>query len=231
MSLSSILKLPEPINQHIKIFFYEHEDLHSPVINAACNQKIWEKKLFNIYKDLIQPDHTVVDVGAFIGSHTLIFSKLAHKGKVIAFEPCRKPYEALVKSIVHNNMDNITLHKNVVTNIKDSDERMGSTYDGDSSIQRLRPRKKFLEYETIKTTTIDSFNLDRCDLIKIDAEGAEYLVLEGAKNTINKHRPIIFFETFRKPQGEHIRKLEEWTNDNFYKYTWLKGDDYLLESI
>lgn len=231
MSLSSILHLPEPINEHIKIFFYEHAELHSPVITAACNQKIWEKKLFNIYKNMIQPDDTIVDVGAFIGSHTLIFSKLAHNGNIIAFEPCRKPFEALTKSLDYNDMKNVKLLKNIVTNKINDEEIMGSTYDGDSSIQRLRPRKKFLEYETIKTTTIDSLNLKRCDLIKIDAENAEWLVMEGAENTINKHRPIIFFETFKKPNGEHLRKLEEWTIDHYYNYTHLKGDDYLLESI
>ena len=42
--------------------------------------------------------------------------------------------------------------------------------------------------------SIDSLDLERCDYIKIDVEGAEILVLTGALNTINKYHPIIFFE-------------------------------------
>lgn len=229
MSVSSMLRIPAPVNKHIKIFYYQHET--SPVITAACNNRIWEKKLFNLYKDMIQPHHTIVDVGAFIGSHTVIFSLMAHKGKVIAFEPCRKPYESLSKTIDYNKMDNILLLKNVVTNKVGEEEVMGSTYDGDSCIRKLRAKKRFVEFENVKSITIDSFNLERCDILKIDAENSEYLVLEGAAETIKKHRPIIFFETFRKGNGEHLTKLDQWTKENFYKYTWLKGDDYLLESI
>ena len=137
----SLVKIPEPINKHIRVYYYEHAQLHSPVINAATNGKIWEKKLFNIYKDLIQPNYTIVDVGAFIGSHTLIFSILANQGKVIAFEPCSKPFEALTKSIEQNRLKNITLYKNVVSDKNNVEETMGSTYDGDSALIHCRPER------------------------------------------------------------------------------------------
>ena len=226
---SSLLYLPEPIKKHIKIFSYDNAE--SKVIAAALQGKLWEKKLYKIYKDLINPTDVVIDVGAFIGSHTVAFSYLAHQGKVYAFEPCRKPYDALSKTLEINHMDNVTLYKSAVTNKISNDEVMGSTYDGDSFIKRLRCSKKCKEEETVNTLTIDSLNLNRCDLIKIDVEGGEWEVMEGAQATIDNYRPDIFFETFRKPNMGHTKKLTDWCTENFYNWTHLKGDDYLLQSI
>jgi len=226
---SSLLYLPEPIQKHIRIYSYDNPE--SKVISAAQQGKLWEKKLYKIYKDLINPTDVVIDVGAFIGSHTVAFSHLAHQGKVYAFEPCRKPYDALSKTLSHNHMDNVTLFKSAVTNKISNDEVMGSTYDGDSFIKRLRCSKKCKEEETVNTLTIDSLNLDRCDLIKIDTEGAEWETIEGAQATIDNYRPDIFFETFRKPNMGHTKKLTDWCTENFYNWTHLKGDDYLLQSI
>ena len=41
---------------------------------------------------------------------------------------------------------------------------------------------------------MDSLNLERCDFIKIDIEGAEYLAFLGGENTIKKFKPVIAFE-------------------------------------
>ena len=222
----SLLYLPAPIEKHIKIYTFDNAD--SKVIAAAKQGKIWERKLFKLYKIMIQPNDVVVDVGAFIGSHTVAFSHLAKE--VHAFEPCRKPHDALSKTLAINKMDNVTLYKSAVTN-KIGEDVMGSTFDGDSFIKRVRCSKKSQEEESVPTVTIDSLNLERCDLIKIDTEGCEWLVLEGAQETIDNYRPIIFFETFRKQHMAHITHLNEWCSENFYNWIHLKADDYLLTSI
>lgn len=225
----SLLYLPEPIRKHIKIYSYDNPQ--SKVISAAKQGKLWERKLYKIYKDIIQPTDVVVDVGAFIGSHTVCFSHLANQGKVFAFEPCSKPYQALCKTLEINHMDNVNLFKSAVTNKNGNDEIIGSTHDGDSFVKRIRCSKKSREEETVTTLTIDSLNLERCDLIKIDVEGCEWEVLEGAQTTIETHRPVIFFETFRKAEKAHLNKLQEWCTLNYYNYEWLKADDYILTSI
>ena len=48
--------------------------------------------------------------------------------------------------------------------------------------------------ESITIKTLDSFDLPGLDFMKIDVEGAEGLVLQGAEQTIRKYRPVIFFE-------------------------------------
>jgi hypothetical protein len=60
--------------------------------------------------------------------------------------------------------------------------------------------------------TLDSYNFDKVDFIKIDVEGYEPEVLEGAKQLINRHRPIIFFEVnlpeLRKHGRQSLSRLE-----------------------
>jgi hypothetical protein len=48
--------------------------------------------------------------------------------------------------------------------------------------------------EIIKIRTLDSLDLPGLDFLKIDVEGAEGLVLQGAAQTIKKYKPVIFFE-------------------------------------
>jgi hypothetical protein len=58
----------------------------------------------------------------------------------------------------------------------------------------------------VRTMTIDSFGLDRVDLIKMDIEGMELEALAGAMAIIQKHKPVLFIETIKidKMQLERI---------------------------
>jgi FkbM family methyltransferase len=48
--------------------------------------------------------------------------------------------------------------------------------------------------EHLQVLTIDSMNLQGCDYVKIDVEGAENLVLMGARETLREYKPTICFE-------------------------------------
>ena len=65
---------------------------------------------------------------------------------------------------------------------------------------------------------------EKIDLIKIDVEGFEFEVLCGAKETIEKYKPVIVIEVFKKNK---IR-LNEWCKINNYIVESLKAEDYLL---
>ena len=69
--------------------------------------------------------------------------------------------------------------------------------------------------EVIETTTIDNMNLDKCDLIKIDTEGAEPLVLMGAQETIKKFKPVIIFENNYKKLNEDYIKIFDVSKNSF----------------
>jgi len=132
----------------------------------------------------------VFDVGAYIGTHTIYISKFGSPEKVYAFEPDSRSFKLLKKNIEANELDNVVpINKGVwefdgTVNFKiaDASNRGVSKVDyaGDTTIQ---------------VVSLDKFCSDgKCDCIKIDIEGNELKVLEGAKKIITDNRPILAIE-------------------------------------
>jgi len=210
-----------PNNKLIEFYYYSENN--SSVINSIKNGKIWEKKLYDIYKKILNKKSIVVDIGAFIGSHTACFSTLAKE--VYAFEPCSKPYNCITKTINENNLDNIFLF-NCALSDKKQEKILMTNYDGDSRFKEHTNKKNWEHSEKIMCRSLDEFKLSEVHLIKIDTEKHEWNVLEGARETIKRSRPVILLETFKSKSN--LNKLDEWTKDNNYWYLSLKGDDYIL---
>jgi hypothetical protein len=83
--------------------------------------------------------------------------------------------------------------------------------------------------KTIETRTLDSFNFDKVDLIKIDVEGLELSVLDGARETIGKFHPKIILETHTK---ELYKKSIEFLKDFNYNLKFnkkIEGNDYFKD--
>jgi len=65
--------------------------------------------------------------------------------------------------------------------------------------------------------TIDQLSLNKCDFIKIDVEGMEEEVLQGAVNTISRHQPIIYTECNRADQAESlVRRIHALGYDMYF---------------
>jgi len=71
---------------------------------------------------------------------------------------------------------------------------------------------------TIPVITIDSLNLPDCDLIALDVEGAELIALQGAEQTVKRHRPVIITE-----DKGHVRRFGQQACD---LHEWLQSRDY-----
>ena len=211
-----------------KITSYSGAD--SAVCRAINKGNMWEKKIYNIYSQWIKDDDVIVDCGAFLGSHTLAFSDLAPNGKVHAIEPCTIPFTCLRNNVKINNITNICTYNALVTDEDGKCEEIGTNNDGGSSMINLLFKKNhkasFKTVEKKKTMTVDGLKLDRCDLIKIDVERAEWLVLKGSHDTITRHRPKILLETFNRKKN--VEKLVQWAREYNYSYENIKGDDWIL---
>ena len=209
-----------------KFDIYYPENVEEAVINAIRRGNIWEKKLHNNYKDLILPGNTVLDIGAYLGTHTVAFSQLVGEtGKVISFEPQTDIFTLLEKTITENNITNVELHNNAVYNINKKIQ-FSNTNNGKASITHIRPRLPNPVKKEIQAITIDSLKLDRCDMIKLDVEKCEWVVLEGAKETIIKYKPIIFIEVFKT--ASNLLKLRTFTKQHNYSYASMGGADFVL---
>lgn len=170
------------------------------------------------------------DIGANIGYYTIKMSPFAKE--INSFEPVKKTFELLAKNKSVNNLENVHLHKYGVSNRNISlNINLYSSSGNDSIIKRNIPENhscKFIGVEEIATVTLDSFvqnnNIALPDVIKIDVEGAELYVLEGAKGTINFNKPIIIFE-----YSESTFEDANYTFDDIIEY--FKEMNYLFYGI
>jgi len=143
----------------------------------------------------------VIDVGANNGNFAIEFSDLVgESGRVAAFEPQRIIYNQLCGNVFLNSKTNIYCHNVAigatmgVCRIQVPDYFSESTDLVNYGDVRISP-----EGEDVAMWTIDYLNFRKLGLIKIDVQGFEPNVLDGAIKTINTHRPIIYIEV-EEPQ-------------------------------
>ena len=152
--------------------------------------------------ELVMPyaHSTVIDVGANIGTHTLSFAKRAKQ--VISFEPVIPIFTQLCTNVSLNGLYNTSLFNCALSNeigethvpIFDYFQKnnYGSAHIGLPSGQKAH------------TMTLDSFQFDDVSLIKIDVEGHELEVLEGARDTIKRCKPVLYVESDRVSKVEDL---------------------------
>ena len=184
-----------------------------------------ELKKGNIYEDKIVYNHilpllkmkidpVILDIGAHIGSHSLIYSTQLKNPTIHCFEPQIPIFNILEKNIKDNNLKCCNLHNNAVGHINMNTTMSKTLYDGYNCDIEYNT-SKIMNYggvglgengQNIQMITIDSLQLTKCDFIKIDVEGAESLVIRGSLETIQKFHPIIFFESTDKCVSEEMKK-------------------------
>jgi FkbM family methyltransferase len=179
----------------------------------------WAENELGFMRSLIDEGATVVDVGAYIGTHALAFSHfVGPSGRVIAIEPQPPSFELLTRNIKLNALKNIAA-ENAAVSIESGEalipviniERQESFGSASlvSSLARSEPRSERQsdagELAT-RVISIDELDLPECSLIKIDAEGVEDLVLRGATNTIRRTSPIVYAECNSLERG--VRSLD-----------------------
>jgi len=156
---------------------------------------------------LLRPGDLVVEAGANIGAHTLAMAKMVgEKGLIYAFEPQRLVYQVMVANVAINSLSNVMamqagLGKSEGTiNVPVLDPAMEHNFGGVSISQHEAG-------EQVPVRMIDSLSLDRCRLIKADVEGMECDVLEGARDTIMRLRPILYVENDREENSHRLIAL------------------------
>lgn len=170
-----------------------------------------DQNLLPLLNPYVHKGFTVIDVGSFCGDHTEYYvNRVGRTGKVYAFEPNPPAFECL-----KYNMDR---YPNVaVLNVGASDRPHGMALATDPNMGASHA----VEGDAVKCITIDSLNLSECQFIKMDCEGMEIKALDGAKETIAKHRPTMLIEVNRGAlvrQGASAEALFMWLDVHGYTY-------------
>src|SRR5258708_33505318 len=140
---------------------------------------------------------TVVEVGANVGMLTVPLARLAGPGgKVIAFEPQRIVYQMLCGNVALNALSNVIAHNSAAGRAAGSITVPPVDYGNMGNFGGVSLGGS-AEGETVALVTIDQLGLAKCDFMKIDVEGMELDVLEGAATTLQQFRPRLYVENDR----------------------------------
>jgi FkbM family methyltransferase len=189
---------------------------------------VHEKLETELFKQLVQDGMVVVDIGANIGYYTLIAAKLVgNKGIVYAFEPEPGNYKLLCENIAINGYTNVVPIQKAVSNTSGKAKLyVGRAIADVSSFAKdnVLTHSKNADCLEVETITLDDFfegtvGDDRINLIKIDVEGAEELVVDGADRVLRKNKLKILIEfmpdQLRKAGTDPLELLRKLQNYGF----------------
>jgi FkbM family methyltransferase len=151
---------------------------------------------------LARPGNRVVDVGANIGYYVLLFRRLIGPDAAIdAFEPDPDNRVELERNVRANALPNVRLHAAAVG------ARAGTV----ALAPGLNSKVEASGTVQVPMVTLDAAVSGRVDLLKIDVDGYEGFVLEGAQGLLERERPALFLELHPQlvPPEHDVARLVE----------------------
>jgi FkbM family methyltransferase len=236
------------------MFYYLAEDFY--IAYALDHGFAWESDVLNsvLARLPTEGDCNVIDVGAHVGLHSVPYAQwVKGHGVVYAFEPQAIMAELLCRNLEANNCTaNVEVLRFAAGHVDGMEVSLEDTIRDGPNVGRPYHYEDIWEYNygglqlglgarKVVMRTLDSFAFSDVALLKVDAEGAEPLVLWGARELIGRCRPLILFERNAKsitesmqamidiPQEVRAFRIEEYTSLLGYDEPVQLGDgEYLL---
>ena len=152
------------------------------------NDNLWEQHLLLTFQSLIQPNHTVLDIGAHWGEHTVTLSRLAKK--VVAFEAHPKTISHLTETVKINNCSNVECHN---IGLWSHETELDFVFDNEKSLTSGFRFSYKPDSEKFKVAKLDDLVSFPVDVVKMDVEGCEIQALRGGQK-IFETKPLLFVE-------------------------------------
>ena len=165
--------------------------------------------------------HSVLDLGANIGNHSLYFAMEADARNVFSFEPVPFTFDILKKNIAINGLeDRVELH-NCGIGAQESRAVAGHSWPRNIGSTEL----DLADDGDIVVKPLDAFDLPSdISLIKVDVEGMEEEVIYGAEKILSEQHPDIMMEI----HPENREKMWALMDSIGYQRTHMAGDEYLF---
>jgi FkbM family methyltransferase len=191
----------------------------------------------------------VFDIGANVGPHTLRFAKLAgEEGLVVAFEPMSWAFSKLKRNVELNNYNNVVLEKIALSNKNAFDQEVNFAcrwpLSGIDKSQLHPLHHGHIMKDRVDILTLDEYvkkkSVSSIDLVKLDVDGYEYKIIQGALEMLKQHKPIIIMELCDytlKEIGDNVTDLVSQLSSLGYKFyseedmKLFYSTDELLNSI
>jgi FkbM family methyltransferase len=185
-----------------RIRLHYREDLGLAVLLRGS----WEQAELEYAARVVRPDTTAVDVGANVGIHTAVLANaVGPGGRVLAFEPEPGNAERLRENITRNGFSNVEIHTVALTNRSgETVLRLGSDPMNHSTVA-AGTDSDHRGRRVVEMRALDDVWRERgsptISFVKVDTEGSEFEVLEGAAELLAAERPTLLVEV-RDPRVE-----------------------------
>lgn len=188
----------------------------------------------------VQKSDVCIDIGANVGFYTLALARQAANGTVHAFEPVPLNRDLLSVNILTNGFSNVTINQLVVGD-REEDTELYVADDGAFSSLVDTERRPIKDKIQARMITLDHYcetqGLERVDVLKIDVEGAEEKVINGAKTVLSngKSQPRLIMLELNEPMlckfGSSRRRILTLMSDNGYNpFVVYNGESVPYES-
>ena len=207
------------------LYHYKGIEIDSPMDSIEAYVEVFLDKVYDRQR-VPQKGDIVIDIGAYVGMYSIMASQYAkNDGKVISVEP-------LPSNLVYlrNNTEgipNIQIAEVALSNYVG----IGKLYTSPSTAAHSMTyvRDKYIE---VKVTTLDNLvkelELPRVDYIKMDAEGSDMNILEGAIGVLNKYHPVLSIACYHTDKDgiPYVNKVMAYLMELGYKCVTDKGYIY-----
>jgi FkbM family methyltransferase len=177
---------------------------------ALLNYGEYSEMEWQLLEQLLRPGLDAVEIGANIGSHTVPMARrlAALKRRLLVVEAQPVIFQSLCANIALNGFSNVLAENLACTDRPGTLTFSPPDYHGEFNFGGVAMRQDGGGSQSVRAARLDDIIPPGFlpGLIKIDVEGFERKVLEGAGATIARHRPIIYLENDRR---EHSRALIE----------------------
>lgn len=165
------------------------------------------------FETAIPEGAVVYDIGANVGYYSLMASAVSGPaGHVYAFEPLPRNVDFLQKHVTLNKMtDRIT-----VFDVAVSDKSGEAAFDlgASTSMGHLAESGEIKVRQVRLDDMVTAGEIEPPDYMKVDVEGAEFEVLNGARKVLELHKPVIFLDTHnREAHNATVELLNELDYD------------------
>jgi FkbM family methyltransferase len=201
-------------------------NLKSITTAVLLAQKDWFEAEMELWRTQIRPDMTVIDVGANVGVYTFSAAqRVGETGKVIAIEPFKACVNCLQETSRINQLPWVKIYEAAASDYCGSAKlSLHNASELNEVISDNSPNYDLANTVTIQCLTLDSLieteNLTRVDWLKIDAEGHEIKVLQGAERLLTEFKPNIIYENIAGAHGSNGAIMEYIQAKGYQVYSY-----------
>ena len=212
----------------LKLKLYLGNDLSRQLFIAGCS----EPNELAFLHEVLGQGMVFIDAGANDGIYSLFASRrVGPQGQVWAFEPSSREFDRFQQNLDLNQLENVRPFQVALADQNGQEDLAvaGYEHEGQNTLgtfvhQGVEPKRT----ERVVVRTLDDLvgeeGLSRIDVIKLDVEGAEKRVLDGARNSLARFRPIVLFQAvdpaLRKQDTSRDQLFESLTEAGYRLYAF-----------